>query len=160
MLLNHLSVENMVTALEMKREDAVMIAKCILILKNLSGKERGRDVAEEETKQRTDDNVSDNGNGGGNELRFYQMKCEHLNRELIRMRKIEQMFKKNRRETESRLKQLECNLYFGSLSASHLMSKFDIDQLFEIQSAYNKSLINIQECIQSKVEMMQKASKK
>merc|ERR1719273_1795411 len=96
--------------------DAVLIEKAIFIL------------AKMKTKVGTSDN-----------LRFYQQRIEHLNRELVKMRKIEKMFKRNRRETESKLKRLERNLYFGSLSESHLIRQFDIEQLFEIQSAFNKT---------------------
>ena len=80
-------------------------------------------------------------------LRFWKQKCEHLNRELLKMRKIEQMFKRNRRETESKLKRLELNLYFGSLNEAHLMKQFDLKQLFEIQSAYN--IKDAQQCAKS-----------
>merc|ERR1712129_108613 len=87
-------------------------------------------------------------------LRFYKQKCEHLNRELAKMKKIEKMFKTNRRDTESKLKRLEVNLYFGSLSKSHLMQQFDLDQLFEIQTAYNQTLLNVQQAIKEKVNKL------
>ena len=139
-LLNNLNVDTMIKELNIDRIDSLLIEKSIFILKNIDDK-----VVMNSTQKEAQNN--DN-------LRFYKQKCEHLNRELIRMKKIEAMFKRNRRETESKLKQLECNLYFGSLSQSHLMQKFDINQLFEIQMAYHKTLLNINQCIQSKVSSL------
>merc|ERR1712048_1127311 len=115
----------------MAKDDAVLLEKLILILKNIKAKVLMD--ADEQKGQSADS------------LRFYKQKCEHLNRELMKMKKIETMFKRNRRETESKLKRLEFNLYFGSLSKAHLK------QLFEIQTAYNQTLLNVQQAIKAKV---------
>lgn len=136
-LLNNLTVDILIKELKIDRIDSLLIEKSIFILKNIGDKVL---MSSQQKEIQNNDN-----------LRFYKQKCEHLNRELIRMKKIEAMFKRNRRETESKLKQLQCNLYFGSLSQSHLMQKFDINQLFEIQTAYHKTLLNVNQCIQSKV---------
>ena len=144
-LLNNLNIDIMINQLKIDKTDALLIDKSIFILKNIKDKVF---INSKQSRQENDNN----------NLRFYKQKCEHLNRELVRMKKIEQMFKRNRRETEAKLKQLECNLYFGSISQSHLMQKFDIDQLFEIQKGYHKTLANVQQCIETKVNAMKSQS--
>eukprot|EP00484_Ammonia_sp_Unknown_P020226 CAMPEP_0197036878 /NCGR_PEP_ID=MMETSP1384-20130603/14244_1 /TAXON_ID=29189 /ORGANISM="Ammonia sp." /LENGTH=502 /DNA_ID=CAMNT_0042467101 /DNA_START=20 /DNA_END=1524 /DNA_ORIENTATION=+ len=136
-LLNELSVEILVNEMGVEPLDAQLIKQSIFILRNIKDK---MFMNANESKQASNEN-----------LRFYKQKCEHLNRELVKMRKIEQMFKKNRRETEAKLKRLECNLYFGSLNQAHLVQKFDMNQLFDIQAAHHQTLHNIQQAIRHKV---------
>eukprot|EP01084_Bolivina_argentea_P060684 110858_1 len=143
-LLNGLNIDIMMNELNINEMDALLIDKCIFILRKKFIDQQKDENKEMERRYNSNDN---NNNDGA----FYKRKCQHLTRELVKMKKIERMFKQNRRETESKVKQLECNLYFGSLNQSHLMQKFDINQLFQIQTAYHKTLLNIQQCIQAKV---------
>lgn len=88
--------------------------------------------------------------------KFYQRKYNNLVMELKQLKMIEKMYKSRRRETEAKLKDLEYNLYFGSLSGDFLMKKFNVVQMFDMQRAFSKSLLTIQYTIERKVKQNMK----